>query len=220
MTTQSQPSARRIITPDAVLSYPNLFTPRLGPNAKQDDKPQYSCALVFLKGADLKPMQRLALEVAKERHGDKTVSMVKQGKLRLPFRDDAEEKGYPEGAVYINVRGQSRPGVVSNVKDPKTGKPMVITDTDEIYAGCVVRASVTAFYYDRNGNKGVAFGLNNIQKLRDGERLDGRRAAEDEFEATEELGEADLADLDELTMSSAGADEDDDEDDLSDLTSK
>ena len=46
-----------------------------------------------------------------------------------------------------------------------------------------MRASFTAFAYDNNGNVGVSFGLNNVQKLREGTRLDNRVAATDEFTA-------------------------------------
>ena len=54
--------------------------------------------------------------------GDKAKQMLKDGKLKTPFRSDAEEKGYPEGSVYITVRTAQRPGVVSLVPD-KNGKP-------------------------------------------------------------------------------------------------
>lgn len=182
--------AKRIITPEAILSYPHLFTPQ------EDDKGQlkYSASLVFLDGADLKEMKNEAVEAARAKWGTKADSMIRSGSLRMPFRKDGEEKGYPEGAVFVNVRSGQRPGIVSRYPDPKTGKPAIITDEEEIYPGVIVRASVTAFAYDVSGNKGVSFALNNIQKLRDGERLDGRMKAEDEFEADEELA-ADLEDL-------------------------
>ena len=73
------------------------------------------------------------------------------------------------------------------------GKPERITHPSQIYSGCIVRASLNAFAYDRAGNRGISLGLNNIQKLADGERLDGRLKAEDDFEAldhrTSELDE-------------------------------
>ena len=48
-----------------------------------------------------------------------------------------------------------------------------------------MRASLRPFTYDTNGSKGVSFALQNLQKLRDGERIDGRLRPEDEFEAIE-----------------------------------
>jgi hypothetical protein len=56
-----------------------------------------------------------------------------------------------------------------------------------------VRASLRAFAYDTNGNKGVSFGLNNIQKLGEGQRLDGRKAATDEFDADLSQAPADIS---------------------------
>lgn len=40
--------------------------------------------------------------------------------------------------------------------------------------------------YNSNGNRGVAAGLGNIQKLKDGEALSSRTNAEDDFEAVED----------------------------------
>lgn len=169
----------KIITPEAQLSYPHLFTPQAAEDGGQE---KYSCALVFFEGTDITALQRAAIETAVEKWGEKAKEQIKKGQLRLPFRK-GEEKDYADGSIFINVRGNRRPGIVSLIPDPKTGKPMAITDPEEVYAGCFVRASLTPFAYDTSGNKGVSFGLNNLQKIRDGERLDSRAAAEDEFEA-------------------------------------
>lgn len=168
-----------VITPEAILSYPHLFTPA-APNPLSE--PVYSCSLVFPPGTDLSGLKAAALEAAKERWGDKAEPLIKSGKVRLPFRTDAEEKGYPAGSIFINVKSKTRPGIVSRYAGPD-GKPQRIENEEEVYPGCRVRASIRAFTYDTNGNRGVSFGLNNLQKLGDGERLDGKRRAEDEFEA-------------------------------------
>ena len=39
--------------------------------------------------------------------------------------------------------------------------------------------------YNSNGNKGIAAGLGNVQKLRDGQPLGSRANAKDEFEAVD-----------------------------------
>jgi hypothetical protein len=62
-----------------------------------------------------------------------------------------------------------------------------IISTDDFYSGCYARATITAYGYDKAGNKGVAFGLQNVQKLADGERFSGRTAAEDDFEAVDDF---------------------------------
>lgn len=177
--------ATRVITPEAIISYPTLFEPRASEEGKQ---PKYSCALIFPEGTDLTELKAAAKEAAVEKFGAKLPK-----NLRMPFRDDGEEKGYPEGSIFFNARGTRKPGVVAAYADPRTGKPAVIDDPEAVYPGQIVRASVTAYGYDVSGNRGVAFGLNNVQILRDGERLDGGRSATDEFEATAPA--PDLSDL-------------------------
>ena len=96
--------------------------------------------------------------------------------LRSPFRDqgDRELEGYVEGCVFINASSLQKPGLVDRQRQD-------IIDETEFYPGCYARATLRAFAYDNNGNKGVAFGLNNVQKLRDGDPLGGRTRAQDDF---------------------------------------
>ena len=75
-----------------------------------------------------------------------------------------------------------KPGVVDQNVQP-------IIEAEEMYAGCYARATLTAYAFDTAGNRGVAFGLQNIQKIRDGEPFTGREKAEDEFEAIESVGD-------------------------------
>lgn len=181
----------KVFTPQAVLSYPHLFEPNLPPGASE---PVFSCALVFEKGTDLTDLKKAALAAATEKFGNKAEGLIRDGKLKLPFRNDSEDKGYPAGSIFMNVKNKSKPGIVSTYPGPD-GKPQAITDPSMVYAGCKVRASLRAYAYDVSGNKGVAFSLGNLQKLADGDRLDGRQRAEDEFEADLSAKPADLDDL-------------------------
>lgn len=191
-----------IITPVVTASYPHLFKPRKNELGEE----RYSVALVFDPDADLKPLKAEALRVAKERWGAKATEMIREGRLRMPFRTDAVAKGYPEGSTFVNVSSTRPPGIVSVVPD-KDGLPSRITDPAEIYPGVRIRASLQAYAYDRLGNAGVSFGLRNIQKVADGERLDGGVDARHEFEA-DPAAAADLAKLDTLGT---------EQDDLADL---
>lgn len=197
-----------IITPVATLSYPWLFEPN---QVEPGDEPKYSCALIFEKGSDLTELKRAAVAAAKERWGDKAEAMIRNGKLRMPFRP-GEEKDYPEGSTFMNVRSKNKPGIVSRIPDPTTGRPMPIVDQSEVYPGAKVKASIGVFAYDVKGNKGVSFGLNNVQKWEDGERLDHFVAAADEFEA-DPTQVADLSDLEDATPDGPA----EDDNDLSDL---
>jgi len=181
----------KVISPTAILSYPHLFEPNLPPGAAE---PVYSCALVFEKGVDLGELKKAALAAASEKFGNKTEALIRDGKLKLPFRTDVEDKGYPEGSVFMNVKNKLKPGIVGIHPGPD-GKPLPIEDPTLVYAGCKVRASLRPYAYEVSGNRGVAFSLNNLQKLADGDRLDGRVKAADEFEADLSAKPADLSDL-------------------------
>ena len=61
-----------------------------------------------------------------------------------------------------------------------------ILDRNEVYSGCYARVSISLYPFNTNGNKGIACGLGNIQKIADGEPLGGRTRAEDDFEAYDE----------------------------------
>ena len=54
------------------------------------------------------------------------------------------------------------------------------------YSGCYGNITVTFFGYNSNGNRGIAAGLGNIQKVKDGEPLGGRARASDEFSALDD----------------------------------
>lgn len=172
---------KSIITPVAILSYPAIWEPR----ASQDDPtPKYSASFVFPANTDLTELRAAVTEAGREKFGDKYEGLLKANKLRLPFRDDGDEKGYEKGSIYFNAKNKMAPGVVSRYAG-SDGKPAPIVDPKEIYAGVQVRASVRAFGYDTKGNRGIAFSLQNLQKWDDGKRLDGRKAAQDEFDAEE-----------------------------------
>lgn len=191
----------RVLTPKARLSYPHLFEPWAGVNPRPGQEPKYSCALVFEpehvdpKTDPYYKMMKEAVVAAGQLFwpNGKFEAMLKKGQLRLPFREDWEAKGYAEDSIFINPRTTSKPGIVMPHAG-SDGKPVDLTDTDLVYAGCYVRASVTAFGYDNSGNLGVSFALNNLQWLENGERLDNRKAASEEFDAVEEAPD-DLSDM-------------------------
>ncbi len=174
----------KITTPEALLSYEHLFEPTSPEGSGAE--PQYSACLVFNKETDLSDLKKAVDDTGRGKWGEKYDSLKESGSLRLPFRTDRlKEKGYQPGSIYLNVRSKQKPGIASKYAGPD-GKPQLITDHAEVYSGCKVRATLNVFAYDKAGKRGVSFGLNNVQKLDDGERLDGRLKAEDDFEAIED----------------------------------
>lgn len=207
----------KVITQEVTLSFPHLAEPTVAQNGKGN--PKYSASLLYDAGANLEAEKAALMEAAVKQWGDKAATLLKTGQLTWPIRTDWEAKGYPEGTAFINARSENQPGLVYPHKDPTSGKPALVipgvvnpgyqlTDADKktiatvFYAGARVRAAIVAFAYEYRETaggpvmkRGVSFGLNNLQKLGDGPRLDGRKAAVDEFEAVTELVPANLDDL-------------------------
>jgi hypothetical protein len=167
-----------LITPEFRAAFISVFRATSMKNADgSTSKPKYSIRAVFPPTAKLDPLRKEAEAVAKEKWGDK---MPKN--LRSPFRLNEELEAPIEGiggdwvVMSFSANEDRRPGLVdAKLQD-------IIDDTD-VYSGAWYRAQVRAFAYDTAGNKGVSFGLQNVQKLRDDDPLgNGRIPASKAFE--------------------------------------
>lgn len=140
-------------------------------------KKKYSVSLILPK-SDTKSINIVkaaiqnALQASIGKLGGKIPAVWKN-----PLRDGDTERPDDEaykGCYFINATSQQKPGIVNAQRQP-------ITDPDEFYSGCYGYASVNFFAFNANGNKGVACGLNNLMKTKDGESLGGRSTAEADF---------------------------------------
>ena len=96
--------------------------------------------------------------------------------IKLPLRDgdvERDDEAY-KGHWFINANSTTAPQIVDRQVKP-------ILDRSEVYSGCYARVSLNFFAFNSNGNKGIACGLGNIQKVRDGEPLGGKSTAADDF---------------------------------------
>lgn len=187
----SEPS-KKVIALNMIISYPSLREAR--PNDSGDLF--YDCTLITTDESNLSELKAAVIEAAKQQFGDKGVEMLRSKKLKSPFRTDTEAKGYPEGATFFSCKSKVAPGLVSDVADPKTGKPAIFTG--DVRPGMIVNASVRPYYYKQQGG-GIALGLGNVQILtqKPFTPLDNRIDAADEFDA-EEAANASSADLDDV----------------------
>ena len=97
--------------------------------------------------------------------------------IKTPLRDGDLERPDDEAyknAYFINANSATAPGIVDADRQP-------ILERSELYSGVYGRASINLYAFNSNGNKGIACGLNNLQKIRDGEPLGGKSRAEDDF---------------------------------------
>lgn len=166
-------STSMIIGP-ARFSYLNALVAKAAPGSQ---KAKFSvCLLIPKKDKDLKKRIDAAIAAAVTAGADK-LRGTKQAKWKMPLRDGDEERDDDEnyaGHWFINASSDQKPGFVDKDRQP-------ILDAEEIYSGMYGRASVNFYAFNTAGNVGIACGLNNLQKLKDGENLTGRKRAEDDF---------------------------------------
>lgn len=169
-----------LITPLGTMTFPTLFTPRA---VVAGGEPRYSLNLIIdpinQKTPAFQAMRRAVAQAIDEKWGaGKSQDKAFVAKLKNPFLPTTDQayEGYEDpNAVFIRPWSKNRPGVVDAYRNE-------ITVPADVWSGQLVRCSVNPFAYEMSGNRGVSFGLNNVQVCRvDGKRLDGRRAAKDEF---------------------------------------
>jgi len=175
-------STSNIITPDFRAAFISVFKATSMKNADGTiNKPKYSIRAAFPPTANLAPLKKEATMVANEKWGENKIPKT----LRSPFRLNSELENPVAGIgddwviMSFSANEDRRPGIVD-------AKLQDIIDDSDVYSGAWYRAQVRAFAYDQAGNKGVSFGLQNVQKLRDDDPLgNGRIPASKAFEPVE-----------------------------------
>lgn len=172
----------KVITgPETRWSYANVWEAK----SINGGTPKFSVSLIIPK-SDTKTVAKIkaAIEAAyhegeaKLKGNGRTIPALSV--LKTPLRDgDLERPDDPAYAnsYFVNANSATAPGIVDADRQ-------VIIDRSEVYSGVYGRASINFYAFNSNGNKGIACGLNNLQKIRDGEPLGGKSRAEDDF-ATE-----------------------------------
>ena len=171
-------STKVITGPKTRWSYANVWNPK----SINGSTPKYSVSLIVPK-SDTKTVNKIkaAIKEAYEEGLSKLKGNSKSAPalsiLKTPLRDgDLERLDDPvyKNAYFINANATMAPGIVD--KDRQE-----IIEHSEVYSGVYGRASITFYAFNSNGNKGIACGLNNLQKIADGEPLGSRKRAEDDF---------------------------------------
>ena len=166
MATSNTPTSTRIVTGEVRLSYANVWEPK----SIQGGAPKYSVSLIIPK-SDTETLGAIsraidaAIEAGTGKFGGKTPN---KAALKLPLRDgdiEKDDEAYA-GAMFLNANSQTPPQIVDEYVAP-------VLDRAEVYSGCYARVSLSFYAFNTNGNKGIACGLGNIQKLRDGDVLGG-----------------------------------------------
>ncbi|CCY43172.1 MAG: DUF2815 family protein [Clostridium sp.] len=164
-------------------SYVNAWEPK----SINGGAPKYSVSLIIPK-SDTKTIEKIqaAIQAAYDEGQGKLKGNGKSvpalSVLKTPLRDgDAErpdDEAYAD-SYFINANSGTAPGIVDADRQP-------ILERSEVYSGVYGRASINFYAFNSNGNKGIACGLNNLQKIKDGEPLGGKFRAEDDFDTEED----------------------------------
>ena len=173
------------------LSYAHVWHPAVNNDGSMG---KYSTALLIPKD-DEKTIEKIKQAVKNATLEGKSKLANKSGKipnnLKTPLRD-ADEEGLEDdaykGHYFFNAASKSKPGIVDRHKNR-------IEDEDAVYSGCYCNVSVNFYAFAVEGNKGIAAGLNNIQKVKDGDRLSGGSTADEDFD---DLGDDEGDDLDSI----------------------
>ena len=155
------------------LSYANVWEPK----SINGGKEKYSVSLIIPK-SDQKTVA--AIEKAID-------TAIQEGIGKLPLRDgdvERDDAAYQD-SYFINANSITAPQIVDKHVQP-------ILDRNEVYSGCYARVSINFYAFNTNGNRGIACGLGNIQKIRDGEPLGGHASASDDFTAIDDNNDDDF----------------------------
>lgn len=161
-------SENNVLTPEFRVSFPDVFTAK----AFGGGEPKFQVVMLFPKEQDLTPIKDLIRGVVAAAWPNKD----SRPPLEIPsFKvSDKEYDGY-EDHVAIRVSSQYPPGVVD------VNRTDIINQAD-FYAGCYARAQINAYSWKFGNKEGVSLGLQNVQKLRDGDPFGNRADASAAFD--------------------------------------
>lgn len=171
----------KVTTGKVRLSYAHLFVA----HAIEGNEAKYSVSVIIPK-TDIETLKAIKAAVDEAKEMGKAKLVTKAGgsipaNLKTPLRDGDVER--PDDDAYtncyfLNASSKNKPGVVDANVQP-------VLDATEVYSGCYGRLTLNFYAYAASGNKGIAAGLGNVQKLADGEPLGGFSRAENDFDSVE-----------------------------------
>lgn len=173
--------AQQITTSEVRLSYVNVFVPKEDQNGNL--KFGVTCLLPKTDTVGYNQlMQAIQAEAQHEANGKLKGVSIQHVKHPIHDGDGVTQNGTPFGDeckghwVFTATCKDDRP---PSVVDQRV-KP--IQDKSQIYSGCYGHVALSIYAYD-NQSKGIGFGLNGLQKTRDGEALGFVFKAQDAFTA-------------------------------------
>ena len=166
-----------LLTPTFRVVFPQLVEPKV---FAPGQKGRYSCVALFTPAkfndkematwrALIAECNRVSIEAFKT-----SMHELDRSVYTLPFHNGEEKEqyaGFNPRVIFCTMSAYTRrPGIIA-------ANGVTPVDPLDFYGGCYARASVNPFANVQW--KSISIRLNNLQKLADGERLDGTTAEED-----------------------------------------
>ena len=170
----NQKNTTKVVTGIVRLSYAHVWEA----TSINGGTPKYSVSLIIPK-SDTKTIDAInaAVDAAIKEGASKFGGKIpNKAALKLPLRDgdtERDDEAYKD-SFFVNANSTTAPQIVDRAVQP-------ILDRAEVYSGCYARVSINFYAFNSNGNRGIACGLGNIQKVSDGDPLGGRSSAADDF---------------------------------------
>ncbi len=193
------PKTGSLVTAKGRILWHAVFKSKKAKGAPKDAEGKFEFNLLFPKDADHGALKEAALDAGKEKFAKafKDAAGKWPSAIKTPFKRTSdndklvaaiEEAGLKveDWPIFFGARSKDKPGVVG-----PNGKAEGV-DEEQVYSGRWAKMTMDAYAYDSNGNKGVTFGLKNIQLLDNDDELvvgGGRVSAESEFEAADGAGD-------------------------------
>ena len=179
METTNQVNNAKIIVTNVELGYVHALAPYKG----ETNEAKYS-VVILLPKTDTEQVRKVKIAIKaaheagqKDKWGGKGPEIAS---CKHPLRDGDKERPDDEvfkGCYFMTASAKTKPGVIDlygrDLTEP--GRE------EEVYSGMKANVSITFFAFSTNGNKGIACGLNNIQKVADGPHRGGRVSAAADF---------------------------------------
>lgn len=179
----------KVIIKKARLSYAHLFEPA----SINGSDPKYSVSLLIDK-KDTATVDAVKAGIKDAIEEGKDTLKGKTKGIKIPLRDGDEDR--PDdpayaGMYFINANSNRAPQVLDQAK-----RLLDAADGDEIvYSGCYAHVTVNFYAFNASGNTGIAAGLGNVMKYKDGERFTSGSSAEEDFaDIAEEVEEDSVLD--------------------------
>lgn len=162
----------KFVTPELRLSYCHLLEPR---KMSENSQAKYGVTVLIPK-SDTKLIKLIEskMEEAIAENQDK-LKGKKAKALKMPLRDGddkADENPEYEGHLFMNIASKDKPLIIDTDRNE-------VINSREIYSGMRGKVSFNFYAFDTDGNKGIACGLNAVQKTNDDEPFGASYRLED-----------------------------------------